>query len=61
MSFFDIGKEVSLFYEIKGNLESDATIVFLNGVMASTNSWYHLYHFLKDLDTKCCCMTSKDN
>ncbi len=52
MSFFDIGKEVSLFYEIKGNLESDATIVFLNGVMASTNSWYQFLPIFERFDYK---------
>lgn len=31
---------VSLFYEIKGNQQGKETIVFLNGVMASTTSWY---------------------
>ena len=31
--------EVKLYYEIKGNEASQETIVFLNGVMASTNSW----------------------
>ena len=61
MSFFDIGKEVSLFYEIKGNLESDATIVFLNGVMASTNSWYQFLPIFERFDYKCYFMTSKGN
>jgi 3-oxoadipate enol-lactonase len=30
---------VNLFYELKGNLEAEETVVFLNGVMASTSSW----------------------
>lgn len=33
---------IRLFYEILGNKEATDTIVFLNGVMASTNSWYAL-------------------
>ena len=31
-------RDISLFYELKGHLESNETVVFLNGVMASTNS-----------------------
>ncbi|MFH5882132.1 alpha/beta fold hydrolase [Liberiplasma polymorphum] len=31
--------DVNLFYEIKGNENAKETIVFLNGVMATTNSW----------------------
>jgi 3-oxoadipate enol-lactonase len=31
--------DVDLFYEIKGNPDSPNTILFLNGVMASTSSW----------------------
>ncbi len=30
---------VDLFYEIKGNPDSSETVLFLNGVMASTSSW----------------------
>lgn len=30
---------ISLFYEEKGKLDSEKTILFLNGVMASTSSW----------------------
>lgn len=30
---------ITLFYEEKGNPESDKVILFLNGVMASTSSW----------------------
>jgi 3-oxoadipate enol-lactonase len=30
---------VDLFYEIKGNPDSSNTVLFLNGVMASTSSW----------------------
>ena len=32
---------VNLFYELKGNVESEDTVVFLNGVMASTSSWVY--------------------
>lgn len=52
MPFFNISKEVSLFYEIKGNLESDETIVFLNGVMASTNSWCQFLPIFERFDYK---------
>ncbi|QVK18506.1 alpha/beta hydrolase [Mycoplasmatota bacterium] len=31
--------DVNIYYELKGHLESDETVVFLNGVMASTSSW----------------------
>lgn len=31
--------DINLYYELKGNLESEETVVFFNGVMASTNSW----------------------
>lgn len=41
MSFFEV-HGVRLFYEIRGNRDAEETIVFLNGVMASTNSWYVL-------------------
>lgn len=30
---------IKLYYEVKGNQEGKETVVFLNGVMASTNSW----------------------
>jgi 3-oxoadipate enol-lactonase len=30
---------IKLYYEIKGNPDSDKTVVFLNGVMASVSSW----------------------
>jgi 3-oxoadipate enol-lactonase len=30
---------INLYYELKGNLEGKETVVFLNGVMASTSSW----------------------
>ena len=30
---------VELFYEIKGNQKAEQTIIFMNGVMASANSW----------------------
>ena len=39
---------VNLYYALKGNLESEETIVFLNGVMASTSSWnFQVPVFLK--------------
>ena len=47
MSFLNVQEEVSLFYEVKGDLESSETIVFLNGVMASTNSWYQFIPFFE--------------
>lgn len=31
--------DINLYYELKGNLEAEETVVFFNGVMASTNSW----------------------
>lgn len=30
---------VDIYYELRGNLDSDKTIMFLNGVMATTASW----------------------
>lgn len=30
---------IDLFYDLKGNPEAEETVVFLNGVMASTSSW----------------------
>lgn len=47
MPFLNVQEEVSLFYEVKGDLESSETIVFLNGVMASTNSWYQFIPFFE--------------
>ena len=41
MSFFELDG-MKLFYELRGNPEGEETILFLNGVMASTNSWYVL-------------------
>jgi 3-oxoadipate enol-lactonase len=39
---------INLFYELKGNMEAQETVVFLNGVMASTSSWtYQLPVFEK--------------
>ncbi|MFP4286061.1 MAG: alpha/beta fold hydrolase [Candidatus Izemoplasmataceae bacterium] len=38
-----------IYYEIKGNLNSLKTLVFLNGVMASTSSWFPL---IDNLDLK---------
>ena len=48
MSIFDING-MKIFYEIRGNQESPETVVFLNGVMASTNSWYALSKPFEDL------------
>lgn len=31
---------VKLFYEVKGNENSETAVAFFNGVMATTNSWY---------------------
>lgn len=47
MPFLNIQEKVRLFYEVKGDLESSETIVFLNGVMASTNSWYQFIPFFE--------------
>ena len=30
--------DINLYYEVKGDLKSEKTIAFFNGVMASTNS-----------------------
>ncbi|WP_312649773.1 alpha/beta hydrolase [Proteiniclasticum sp.] len=46
--FFDING-TKIFYEIRGNQNAEETIVFLNGVMASTNSWYALSKPFEDL------------
>lgn len=51
MSYFDIDG-IKLFYEIRGNLNAKNTILFLNGVMASTNSWYGLSKIFEDLGFK---------
>ena len=40
---------VNLFYEVRGNKDAKETIVFLNGVMATTNSWYTLSKPFEDL------------
>lgn len=41
MSFFELNG-MKLYFELRGNPEAKETILFLNGVMASTNSWYVL-------------------
>lgn len=51
MAYFDIDG-IKLFYEIRGNLNSKNTILFLNGVMASTNSWYGLSKIFEDMGFK---------
>lgn len=38
MSTFNVGG-VNLFYEVKGDINSKSAVAFLNGVMATTNSW----------------------
>ena len=35
--------DINLYYEVKGDLKSEKTIAFFNGVMASTNSWNLLW------------------
>ncbi|MBR0576514.1 alpha/beta fold hydrolase [Proteiniclasticum sp. BAD-10] len=44
--------DCDLFYEIRGNAASPYGVVFLNGVMASTNSWYALSRPFEDLGFK---------
>lgn len=51
MAFFDF-QGTNLYYELRGNLEGRETIVFLNGVMASTNSWYVLSKPFEELGYK---------
>lgn len=48
MSFFEVNG-IRLFYEIRGKEDAEETIVFLNGVMASTNSWYVLAKPFEDM------------
>ena len=48
MSYCDIDG-IKLFYEVRGNKNAKNTILFLNGVMASTNSWYALSCIFEDL------------
>ena len=45
-------KGVNLFYEVFGKESSEKTVVFLNGVMASTNSWYNIANVFEALDFK---------
>ena len=40
---------VKLYYELRGKEDAKETVVFLNGVMASTNSWYTLSKPLEEL------------
>lgn len=43
-----------IYYEVKGNLDADETIVFLNGVMASVTSWnYQVQALQKDYRIVC--------
>ncbi|HCI28790.1 MAG TPA: alpha/beta hydrolase, partial [Fervidobacterium sp.] len=39
MPTLKIDKEIEIYYELSGDLESKETVVFLNGVMASASSW----------------------
>ena len=39
---------IKLFYEVRGNEKAKNAILFLNGVMASTNSWYALSRIFED-------------
>ncbi len=48
MSIFTIDG-MKIFYELRGNQKAHETVVFLNGVMASTNSWYALSKPFEDL------------
>lgn len=49
MSYFKYGK-INLYYEERGNLSSEKVVVFLNGVMASTNSWVNQISLFEKLD-----------
>lgn len=44
--------EIELYYEVKGDLDSKKTIVFLNGVMASVSSWAFQVKALEKLGFK---------
>ncbi len=39
--------DVNLYYELRGNIESNETLVFLNGIMSSVSSWNNQYPVLK--------------
>lgn len=43
---------VKLFYEVKGNENSETAVVFFNGVMATTNSWYGMLPGFEKLGLK---------
>ena len=43
---------VKLFYEVRGNQNSDVAIAFFNGVMATTNSWYGMLDGFEKLGFK---------
>lgn len=43
MPHFEYTKDISLYYEEHGNPEGKETVVFMNGVMASANSWSVLW------------------
>ena len=51
MSYFT-KNDTRLYYEIRGDRNAEETIVFLNGVMASTNSWYNLSKPFEELGFK---------
>lgn len=43
---------INLFYEVKGDVNSKSAVAFLNGVMASTSSWYGLTPIFEKLGFK---------
>ncbi|NBG88686.1 alpha/beta fold hydrolase [Isachenkonia alkalipeptolytica] len=45
-------KDINFYYEVKGNPDGEKTIVFLNGVMASTNSWKSYVKIFEALNFK---------
>lgn len=43
---------IKLFYEVRGNENAETAIVFFNGVMATTNSWYGMLPAFEKLNMK---------
>jgi 3-oxoadipate enol-lactonase len=41
-------KNLELYYEIQGNLNAKETVVFLNGLTQSTQSWYFVLPYFKE-------------
>ena len=39
---------LNLYYEIQGNLESQETLVFLNGLTQSTVAWFFMLPYFKE-------------